>query len=77
MNQIVKDIYEKICIVIGQILCFSNKGKSSTMWKKFGCSYKGIQIVLDKNIVIQYANKSSNPDVLMDCIYTNRINRMK
>ena len=59
------------------ILCFSNKGKSSTMWKKFGCSYKGIQIVLDKNIVIQYANKSINPDVLMDCIYTNNINRMK
>lgn len=69
--------YDKTDTIDPFILCFSNEGKSSSMWKKFGRSYKGIQIVLDKKIIIQYANKSSNPDVLMDCIYTNKINRMK
>lgn len=81
-------IIEKICFYNGYtydktdttdpfILCFSYNGESTLMWERFGKYYKGIQLVFEKELIIQSSIKNTNPNVIMDCIYTNCIKRMK
>lgn len=84
----VRILIKKICLINGYeydktdvldpfILSFSNNGKSSLLWRRFGDFNKGIQLVFDKEIILQKANRECNPDVLMDCIYTNRYRKMR
>lgn len=86
--EIVAPVIEEICQENGWyfdindpvdpfIISFSKLENSGRMWKILGDEYYGVQLVFDDEKLEKFAQRNHNPDVFMDCIYTNKKEDMK
>lgn len=86
--KIVTPIIEEICQEKGWyfdiddpidpfFVSFCKVENSGRMWNNFGDNYCGVQLVFNNEVLEKFALKDNNPDVCLDCIYTNKEEDMK
>lgn len=86
--KIVTPIIEEICQEKGWyfdiddpidpfFVSFCKVENSGRMWNDFGDNYYGVQLVFNNEVLEKFALKDNNPDVCLDCIYTDEKEDMK
>ena len=53
------------------LICFCKSENSEYMWEYFNNTPSGVALILNRELIEKHACKDFNPDVFMDCIYTD------
>ena len=58
-------------------MSFPKIENSGRMWRDFGDSYQGVQLVFNNDVLENFLLKEYNPDVYLNYIYTNNEEDMR